>query len=184
VIDCAELQRSKTDAALVKAVADETGYWPVFSFLQSINGLIDLASVGLIGQKAGFSTPIDQQLRSMLDIVSSALKDVSAHGQRERKRAQEHAQDDILMAAAEARELQEIKLGIWHDGRLDCVAGNGIMSELGLGIEEPTVYDIPSPPAPLMGNNAPIEGEGVPPDSNDAFENVTKAVSCVCVLPN
>ena len=28
-----------------------TGYYPVFSFLSSLNGLIDLASVGLIGQK-------------------------------------------------------------------------------------------------------------------------------------
>ena len=25
--------------------------------------------------------------------------------------------------------------GIWHDGRLDCVAGNGVMSELGVGDE-------------------------------------------------
>jgi hypothetical protein len=31
-----------------------------------MNSLINLASVGLIGQKAGLSTPIDQQLRSML----------------------------------------------------------------------------------------------------------------------
>ena len=26
-------------------------------------------------------------------------------------------------------------MGTWHDGRLDCVAGNGIMSELGVGDE-------------------------------------------------
>jgi hypothetical protein len=177
VIDCTELQKAKTDGALVKAVADETGYWPVFSFLQSMNGLIDLASVGLIGQKAGFSTPIDQQLRSMLDIASNALKDVSLHGQEHRKHAQEYAQNEIELAAAQAAEMQEIKLGIWHDGRLDCVAGNGIMSELGVGIEVPTANDISAPVAPLMGNNAPIDGEGVPPTSTDAFDSITKAVS-------
>jgi hypothetical protein len=27
------------------------GYYPVFSFLSSLNGLIDLASMGIIGQK-------------------------------------------------------------------------------------------------------------------------------------
>lgn len=66
VIDCAEVGKAKNDTALVSALADETGtcspdgrcsgahqlgYYPVFSFLNSLNGLIDLASVGLIGQK-------------------------------------------------------------------------------------------------------------------------------------
>jgi hypothetical protein len=67
VIDCAEIAKAKTDGQLVSALADQTGeytatltvaacsclsgYYPVFSFLSSLNGLIDLASVGLIGQK-------------------------------------------------------------------------------------------------------------------------------------
>jgi hypothetical protein len=150
-----------------------------------MNGLIDLASMGLIGQKAGFSTPIDQQLRSMLDIVASSLKDVSAHGLEHRRKAQEHAQDEVLIAINEAHEMQQIKLGVWHDGRLDCVAGNGIMSELGLGIERVSENDLPPAPAPLMGNNAPIDGEGVPPQANDQFELVTDAVSMegeICVV--
>ena len=32
--------------------------------------------------------------------------------------------------------LDQIKRGEWHDGRLDVVAGNGIMSELGIGDEK------------------------------------------------
>jgi len=32
-------------------------------------------------------------------------------------------------------KLKKIQRGEWHDGRLDCVAGNGIMSELGVGDE-------------------------------------------------
>lgn len=31
--------------------------------------------------------------------------------------------------------LQKILNGTWHDGRLDCVSGNGVMSELGIGDE-------------------------------------------------
>jgi len=42
---------------------------------------------------------------------------------------------DILQQEADARKRDKILMGIWHDGRLDCVAGNGIMSELGVGDE-------------------------------------------------
>lgn len=66
------------------------------------------------------------------------------------------------------RRLDLIRRGAWHDGRLDCVAGNGVMSELGLG-EEPTfendLLSLPTPP-PLMDDNAPIHGEAVPPTSD------------------
>ena len=50
VIDCAELQRADSDMRLLDTLSKQTGYWPVFTFLKSMNHLIDLASVGLIGQ--------------------------------------------------------------------------------------------------------------------------------------
>jgi hypothetical protein len=50
-IDCRKLHDASSDSALVKALAIQTGYWPVFTFLSSMNSLLDLASVGLIGQK-------------------------------------------------------------------------------------------------------------------------------------
>jgi hypothetical protein len=36
---------------MIMIVKLRSGYYPVFSFLSSLNGLIDLASMGLIGQK-------------------------------------------------------------------------------------------------------------------------------------
>ena len=40
------------------------------------------------------------------------------------------------MRELEADRLRrEIREGRWHDGRIDCVAGNGVISELGVGIE-------------------------------------------------
>ena len=51
IIDCAELQRANSDTRLIDALSKQTGYWPVFTFLDSMNNVIDLASVGLIGQK-------------------------------------------------------------------------------------------------------------------------------------
>ena len=52
IIDCAELNGASTDAALINGLARQTGYRPVFSFLNSLYNTIDLASVGLIGQKS------------------------------------------------------------------------------------------------------------------------------------
>lgn len=172
------MMKAKTDAALVSALADQTGYWPVFSFLQSINGLIDLASVGLIGQKSGFATPIEDQERSMLDVVTVALKDSSVHAQKHRCDEQLRSENEVILAAERQRQHQLMELGVWHDGRLDCVAGNGVMSELGVGIEEPTIYDMPAQPAPVTGNNAPIDGEGVPPTLPD-YSGITAAIQKV-----
>ena len=138
VIDCAEIYKAKTDGALLSALAEQTGYWPVFSFLSSLNGLIDLAAVGLIGQKTGFATPIDQQLRSVLDVVGGALKDSSARTRDHHQHQVDRSRKRAEVRAEEAQRRELIKRGGWHDGRLDCIAGNGVMSELGLG-DEPTL---------------------------------------------
>jgi hypothetical protein len=128
-----------------------------------LNGLIDLAAVGLIGQKAGFSTPIDQQLRQVLETVAGALKDVSSHIE------QSHQDElDVQTRSAAVKREQEkrrqlIIRGGWHDGRLDCVAGNGVMSELGLGDEPVWEGDLDAKPPALMDDLAPIAGEAVPP---------------------
>lgn len=54
IIDCRELLKATTDSQLVGTLATQTGYWPAFTFFNSIGSLIDLASVGLIGQKSKY----------------------------------------------------------------------------------------------------------------------------------
>lgn len=56
-IDCRALQNATSDTQLIQALAGQAGYWPVFSFLNSVNHLIDLASVSLIGQKGALPLP-------------------------------------------------------------------------------------------------------------------------------
>lgn len=53
MVDCRELYKAASDVQLVSELARQTGYWPAFTFLNSMNNVIDLASVGLIGQKGG-----------------------------------------------------------------------------------------------------------------------------------
>ncbi|ORX33380.1 RNA12 protein-domain-containing protein [Kockovaella imperatae] len=190
VIDCSDTAKAKTDSALLSALAEQTGYWPVFSFLNSLNGLIDLVTVGLIGQKAGFATPIDQQLRSVLDVVGTALKDVSAHTREKHQESIDKARKCAEVEVEESRRQALIRRGGWHDGRLDCIAGNGVMSELGLG-QEPTfdgdlaidnVIEI-SEPATAAKPSARRSASAYPPEDLDVESEYIQALPIV-VLKN
>ncbi|KAJ7210678.1 RNA12 protein-domain-containing protein [Mycena haematopus] len=85
-IDCRPLQNAISDAQLIKSLAKQTGFWPSFSFLGSIHHLIDLASVGLIGQKANLSSTLPEQVRDMLTVVRRALKKTNSSHQRHASR--------------------------------------------------------------------------------------------------
>ncbi|KAJ7697124.1 RNA12 protein-domain-containing protein [Mycena olivaceomarginata] len=124
-----------SDTQLMKVLARQTGFWPFFSFLGSIHHLIDLASVGLIGQKANLSSTLPEQVREMLAVVRRSLKHVKSSHQRytiRQIRGRARVEDSEHIHAARSERIQR---GTWHDGRLDCVAGNGIMAELGIGDE-------------------------------------------------
>jgi hypothetical protein len=99
----------------------------------------------------------------MLEVVGGALRDSSIHARENHKSDIRHAENIARLQDDLNTRLQLIRRGGWHDGRLDCVAGNGVMSELGLG-EEPTFEgDMDPAPPPLIDDNAPINGEAVPP---------------------
>lgn len=53
VVDCKPIQEARGDSATINAAAAEVGYWPVFSWMNHISSLIDLAAQGTIGTKAG-----------------------------------------------------------------------------------------------------------------------------------
>ncbi|SNX85177.1 related to PRP12 - involved in early maturation of pre-rRNA [Melanopsichium pennsylvanicum] len=89
VIDCDAIAKTaKNDSLLITSLANETGYWPVFSWLSSINSMIDLAAVGLIGSKAGFATPTDAQLKQILAVVTNALNRINEQTQKRIARAE------------------------------------------------------------------------------------------------
>ncbi|KAF9492251.1 hypothetical protein BDN71DRAFT_1396959 [Pleurotus eryngii] len=129
------LQKAVSDPQLVGALARQTGYWPVFTFLDSMSSLLDLASVGLIGQKAGFSSSLPDQLTQMLSVVTRALQATPASHIHAAALKRAREEQDEERKAEKNIVLHKIRHGTWHDGRLDCVAGNGVMSELGIGDE-------------------------------------------------
>ena len=78
---------------------------------------------------------MEAQVQQMLEVVGSGIKKASSQ-------ALQSAQNRLSSAeAAERRRQEEAKRrisllrGTWHDPRLDCVSGIGLISEVGLGDE-------------------------------------------------
>lgn len=156
-IDCTAIcKNARTDTKLVSELASAVGYWPQFVLAASLNNLIDLASVGLIGQKAGFGATLDAQLKQasipslfllpwlrprcisyidflvpfkILEVTSVALKHIASDFNNRTARAAKRA--------ATKNTAEQLKVDGARDGRVDAVAGTGVMSELGAGVEKP-----------------------------------------------
>ena len=103
IIDCKKIQEARGDSATIAAAANEVGYRPVFSWMNSISSMIDLAAMGTIGTKTGFSETLDQQLSKIWNNTATALKEVAlSHRKRDDKDAN-LADDDWLEAHPEYR---------------------------------------------------------------------------------
>lgn len=118
------------------------GYWPEISIGATASNLIDLASMSLTGQKAGFSSSLDAQLKSILEVAGSAMASLAADARAsadkaakaaDRRRDAAEAQKDVAEPTFEKVEQDGAK-----DARLDVVAGTGPITELGGGAEKAT----------------------------------------------
>ncbi|KAF2478582.1 RNA12 protein-domain-containing protein [Neohortaea acidophila] len=77
VIDCKPVQEARGDAATIAAAAAQVGYRPVFSWINNISGLIDLAAQGMTGIKAGFSETLETQLVKIHNNTAVALRKIA-----------------------------------------------------------------------------------------------------------
>ncbi|KAK7048069.1 mitochondrial escape protein 2 [Favolaschia claudopus] len=156
VIDCRALQNATTDTQFLTVLAKQTNYIPFFPFINSLHHLIDLASVGFIGQKANLGSTLPEQVHEMLTVVRRALKKVKTSHQR-RVLRQARAEESHWIHAARAEKLRR---GTWRDARLDFIAGNGIMSELGVGdecMDEEHFVTLPEPAGELHHSREELE---------------------------
>lgn len=140
VVDCAAiLKNGRTETKLVSEVADAVGYWPLITLGASVNNLIDLASMSLTGQKAGFSSALDVQLKSILEVAASGISSVAGEARIAADKATKAA--DKRREAAETHKdsiepsIEKMAEDGVKDARLDEVAGNGAMTGLGGGVE-------------------------------------------------
>ncbi len=74
LFDCESIVERHGDSAAITAVASQVGYFPVFSWANSISSLIDLAAQGITGQSPGFTETFDSQFKKILSTTATALK--------------------------------------------------------------------------------------------------------------
>ena len=104
IIDCKKIQDARGDVATINATADAVGYRPVFSWLNSMSGMIDLAAQGATGVKTGFSETLDGQINKILGSTASALRSVALQYRNKKKDKDGHiADDDYLESHPEKR---------------------------------------------------------------------------------
>jgi len=85
---------------------------------------------------------LTEQLQQMLEVVGTALAGVSSSHRNAIQREIKRQEVEDAKKAEQASRSERIRRGVYHDGRLDCVAGNGVMSELGVGDELMTTDDM------------------------------------------
>ncbi len=103
VIDCKPIQEARGDSATICAAAAEVGYKPVFSWLNSISSLIDLAAQGTIGTKTGFSETLDSQLAKIWGNSATALKQIALLDRKKTDKDSDLTNDEYLEAHPERR---------------------------------------------------------------------------------
>ena len=103
IIDCKRVQEARGDSATIAAAAAEVGYRPVFTWMNSISSMVDLAAMGTIGTKTGFSETVDNQLAKIWNSTATALKQVALSYRKRDDKDGELADDDWLEAHPECR---------------------------------------------------------------------------------
>lgn len=89
----------------------------------------------MLPPQAGLSSSIEVQIQEMLEVVGTGLKGTKTYKVEIMHKKHNAAEIANRLKQQEKERLAKILSGTWHDPRLDCVSGNGIMSELGIGDE-------------------------------------------------
>ncbi|KAK6204946.1 mitochondrial inner membrane protein [Scheffersomyces amazonensis] len=76
-IDCDLLSKSRSDNALLNNTSSQLGYFPVFTWTNSLSQFIDLGVQGLTGQKSGLSESKETQIKNMFSLTSQAIRSIA-----------------------------------------------------------------------------------------------------------
>lgn len=103
VIDCKPIQDARGDSQTIGAAAAEVGYRPVFSWMNSISGMIDIAAQGAAGVKTGFSETLDSQLAKIWGNTATALKQIALEDRKKDDKDAHLSENEYLEAHPERR---------------------------------------------------------------------------------
>ncbi|KAK7526572.1 escape protein-like protein 2 [Phyllosticta citriasiana] len=102
-IDCKPIQEARSESATISAAAGQVGYRPVFSWMNSFSGMVDLAAQGAAGVKTGFSETLDGQLDKIWNTTSYALRGIALEGRKKDDKDANLSDDEWLEAHSERR---------------------------------------------------------------------------------
>lgn len=102
LIDCKPIVEARGEAGMIRRLASDVGYRPVFSWANSLSSMIDLAVQSTTGVKAGFSETLESQLNKILYTAAAALKEVGL-STRPKKEKDGTSEDAYLEAHPERR---------------------------------------------------------------------------------
>lgn len=103
IIDCKPIQDARGDSSVINAIAAEVGYRPVFSWMNSVSGLVDLAAQGATGIKTGFSETLENQLTKIWTNTSAALKQIALENRQKNDKDANLSDDEYLEQHPECR---------------------------------------------------------------------------------
>ncbi|KAF2128791.1 hypothetical protein P153DRAFT_385993 [Dothidotthia symphoricarpi CBS 119687] len=103
VIDCKPIQEARGDSATISAAAMAVGYKPVFSWMNSISGMIDMAAQGATGVKTGFSETLESQLNKIWNTTTTALRQIALDSRDKDDKDANLGDDEWLEAHPERR---------------------------------------------------------------------------------
>jgi hypothetical protein len=105
IIDCKPIQEARGDSATINAAANQVGYRPIFSWMNSISGMIDMAAQGATGVKTGFSETLDSQLGKIWNNTSTALRQIALDTRNKDDKDANLGDDEWLEAHPERRPI-------------------------------------------------------------------------------
>ncbi|KAI8989554.1 RNA12 protein-domain-containing protein [Pilobolus umbonatus] len=88
-IDCEFIGSASNSSGMTKNLAKEVGYFPVFTWLSSITGVLDTVVTATTGQKTNFTSSSDSQMKDILETVAIALRNIVPSEREARERAEE-----------------------------------------------------------------------------------------------
>lgn len=113
-LDCDALIKARSDNLFLKATAGQLGYFPLFTWTNTISSFVDLGLQGLTGQKSGLSESKETQFKNMLSLTQVAIRKVAlgdyeaykCEHQRQQEKKAELGVDAKLMDLKEEDYLQ------------------------------------------------------------------------------
>jgi hypothetical protein len=103
IIDCKPITEPRGDSKTIRAMANQVGYRPVLSWMNSISGMVDMAAQGAAGVKTGFSETLDTQLQKIMNTTATALKNIALQSRQKNDKDAHLSDDEYLEAHPEKR---------------------------------------------------------------------------------